>query len=107
MGGMTMTYGQIEDALQAAIRATLPEDDDDWWVYVCDFSETFVVYCQDGEYFQDDYSMDDEGNVTLAGSPVAVKPVTTYVGLGRGGEQTLRAVLEQCSACEWPEHLPR
>ena len=92
---MTMTYGQIEDALQAAIRATLPEDDDDCWVYVCDFSETFVVYCQNGEYFQDDYSMDDEGNVTLAGSPVAVKPVTTYVGLGRGGEQTLRAVLEQ------------
>ena len=92
---MTMTYGQIEDALQAAIRATLPDDDDDCWFYVCDFSETFVVYYQNGEYFQDDYSIDDEGNVTLAGSPVAVKPVTTYIGLGRGGEQTIRAMLEQ------------
>jgi len=96
MGGMTMTYGQIEDALQAAIRATLPDDDDDdCWVYVCDFSETFVIYNQNGEYFQDDYSMDDEGHVALAGSPVAVKPVTTYVGLGRGGEQTVRAMLQQ------------
>ena len=47
---MTMTYGQIEDALQAAIRATLPDDDDDdCWVYVCDFSETFVIYNQNGE----------------------------------------------------------
>lgn len=84
-----MTYGQIESALQAAIRATLPDDDgESGYVWVSDFSTTFVIYCLDGEYFQDDYSMDDGGNVTLAGSPMAVKPLTTYVELAKEGSVT-------------------
>ena len=88
---MTLTYGQTEDALQAAIRATLPDDGDDWYVWVCDFSDTFVVYSQGGEYFQDDYTIDDAGAVTLAGQPVAVKPLTTYVALAQ--EKGLASVL--------------
>lgn len=77
---MTMTYGQIETSLQAAIAATIADDDDDTYVYVCDFSDTYVIYCKNwDEYLQQDYSMDDDGNVTLSGEPEPVKPFTTYV----------------------------
>lgn len=78
----TMTYGQKESSLQAAIVGALPADDadGDHYVYVLDFSDTYVVYCVGwDEYLQDDYSMDADGNVKLAGDPKPVKSVTTYV----------------------------
>ena len=36
---VTLTYGQIGDALRAAIVASLPEDDNDIYVWVADFSD--------------------------------------------------------------------
>jgi HK97 family phage major capsid protein len=77
---MSQTYGQIQSSLQAAIIATLPEDSEgDNWVYVEDFSDTYVIYYSNGETLQDDYTTDADGNITLAGKPEPVKPVTTYV----------------------------
>ena len=77
---MSLTSNQTESALQAAIVASLPEDDEnDNWVYICDFSDSWVVYCSDGGYLQDDYTIDDDGNVTLAGNAFSVRPSTTYV----------------------------
>jgi hypothetical protein len=81
----TMTYGQIEDALRAAIAQTLADGggDETAWVWVIDFSDTFVVYeVEYDQYVQDNYTIDDDGNVTLAGDPQPVKSVTTYEPVG-------------------------
>lgn len=80
-----MTYEDLRSALQAAVVASLPDDAEaDTWVYVYDFSDTFVIYYNAGEYYQDNYTLDDEENVTLAGEPVVVRPVTTYQPVGGG-----------------------
>lgn len=82
---MTMTYGQIQDGLRAAIAASVAADPetDDSYVWVIDFSDTYVVYEIDfNEYLQDDYSMADDGSIVLAGNPQPVKSITTYVPLG-------------------------
>lgn len=79
---MTMTFGQTKDALQAAIQAVQPDDDTSHWVWVADFTDTYVIYeLGYDEYFQDDYSIDDDGVVTMAGKPVPVMPQTSYVPL--------------------------
>lgn len=85
-----LTYGQLRDALQAAIAATIPDSDDSYhWIYVCDFSDTFVVYCDEDEYLQDDYTLDGE-DITLAGNPQPVKAVTTYEPLSAATPKTAR-----------------
>lgn len=87
------TYGQLEDALRAALIEALAEEDKDGelWVYVLDFSDSFVIYrVEGGEYFQDDYTIDEDGKITFAGNPAAVKPVTTYEPLGDSTESETR-----------------
>jgi len=81
---MTMTYGQLQDGLRAAIAASVAADPeaDDSYVWVIDFSDSYVVYEVDfNEYLQDDYSIDADGGITLAGDPQPVKSITTYVPL--------------------------
>ena len=87
---MALTYGQTKDALCAAITASLPEDEaENAWVWVCDFSDSYVVYeVGGGSYLQDDYSIDADDNVTLAGDPQPVKAVTTYEPLAHPGGRT-------------------
>ena len=76
----SMSSSEISAALQAAIVASLPKDDDnDNWVYVDDFTDEWVVYYSDGQDWQQSYSMDADGNVTLTGEPEIVRPMTTYV----------------------------
>jgi hypothetical protein len=90
------TYGQLEQALRAALVAALSEEDKEGelWVYVVDFSDSFVIYrIEGGEYLQDDYTADDDGEITLAGKPTPVKPVTTYEPLGAETGETRVRVL--------------
>ena len=94
---MTMTYGQLQDALRAAISGSVaadPDANDVSYVWIIDFSDTFVVYeLEFDQYFQDNYTVDDNGVVTLAGNPVPVQSVTTYVPVEQQGRVT--AALEE------------
>jgi hypothetical protein len=91
---MALTYGQTKDALCAAITATLPEEEaENAWVWVSDFSDSYVVYeIGGGSYLQDDYSIDADGSVTLAGDPQPVKAITTYEPLGRPASGEVRVL---------------
>lgn len=72
-----MSYGQLRAALQAAIAATL--HDDDAYCYVEDFSDSWVIYYMDGQDWQHSYSVGtDDGVITLAGDPTAVQAVVSW-----------------------------
>lgn len=88
---MGLTYGQTKDALCAAITAALPADEaENAYVWVCDFSDSYVVYeVGGGSYLQDNYTILD-GEITLAGEAEPVKAVTTYEPLGLSGRIEVR-----------------
>lgn len=73
-----MTYGDICDALSSAVQAEYGSDED--WTYVADFTDSWVVYCCNGEKFQVGYSFDGT-TVTFDGQPEPVRHVTSYVPL--------------------------
>lgn len=91
---MALTYGQTKDALCAAITATLSDEEAETaWVWVCDFSDSYVVYeLGGGSHLQDDYTIDDQDSITLAGDPKPVKAVTTYEPLGHAGRTEIRVL---------------
>ncbi len=72
------TYADMRDLLQQAIAAKYNDPADDWdWVYVYDFTDTWVVFEKDCETFQVDYTI--EGNTVTLGESVPVRTVTSYV----------------------------
>lgn len=91
----SLTYGQLRDALEAALSDTVidPDSDSYQYVYVVDFSDATVVYCFQGEYFSDSYVDDGLGNIKIAGDPVPVRPLTTYLPIEQ--QENARAEMER------------
>lgn len=76
------SYATLQAALSQAVAAELNRDNEtgqESYSYICDFDDDSVVYMHNGETLQDAYTTDDGGNITLAGKPEPVRPVTTYV----------------------------
>lgn len=67
------TADTVRDALYAIVRTTYGDQ-----AWVRDFDATSVVYQTRDGYFERDYSFAD-GEATLTGDPVPVKPKTTWV----------------------------
>lgn len=70
------TAGEVRDWLRAAVRAA--HEGADTYAYLVDYDETSVWYEADGAIFQDTYTVEGV-SASLGGTPVEVRPVTTYV----------------------------
>jgi len=63
--------------------------DEDVWVYVIDFDDETVWFCQNSPDSRATYAQGytlSGATVTLDGSPTEVRPVTTYVPVGESGD---------------------
>lgn len=65
--------------LYAGLSAALEEkyDDEYYWLWVQDFTDSEVIFCKGGELFSAPYTVTD-GPIEI-GDPVKVRPVTEYV----------------------------
>lgn len=75
------TLSDLRPLLFDAVEDSM-EDENYWWLGVCDVSDTWFVYVVEGaddcDYFKADYTIDEAGKVTL-GEPVLVIAKTTYL----------------------------
>jgi hypothetical protein len=72
------SYSDLQDILGTAVSEKFNDkNDEDDWIYVVDFDDDSVVFCQNGEKLQAPYSVD--GNTVTLGKASTVKAVTTYV----------------------------
>lgn len=86
-----LTYNDRKALVQDAISDRLQAMAGVSWayVYVCDMTDTWVVWCTDGDAtWQADYSIDANGTVTL-GTPTEVRPVTSYEMVGGDGDPAI------------------
>lgn len=78
-GGMTVEA--LREALQTALREANPGDR--VWVYVRDFDDTLVWFQletpDESTSWQQPFTVDQQGVVTLSGDPVEVRAETTWV----------------------------
>lgn len=74
------TYEDTRDMLSSAIAEKFRGDGDndaDDWTYVDDFTDEWVVFCQNGAKLQVPYTVD--GDAVTLGETTPVREVTTYV----------------------------
>lgn len=71
-----MSYGDLMDLLSTCVSDKFCSSYDDY-CWVCDFSDTWVVFSKNGERYQASYTMD--GNDVTLGDAELVREVTTYV----------------------------
>lgn len=76
------TFADLWPLLWDAAEDSLADDVAYWWLYICDISDTWFVYCLETMdeciCYQVDYTVTAEGLVTL-GDPVNVVAKTTYI----------------------------
>lgn len=72
-----MTSNDVRQALEAAIRETAIGRAADW-CWVNDFTDTVVIFNLSDTYFQQKYTIDDAGAVTLSGDPTEVVQHTNW-----------------------------
>ena len=76
-----MSYSDMQDMLSTAISSEFRpadlDDDDYWYSYVCDFTDTTVVFSAKGEKFQCDYALD--GTTVTLGDATPVRAKTVYL----------------------------
>lgn len=68
-------YSQIRTALYEAVK--MKYGDDDKWLYVEDFSDSVVIFCNEGGLFTSNYSL-QSGEIVLDDLAEPVKVVLTY-----------------------------
>ena len=76
-----------DQALTAAVAATLDGSDDERmaWVVDHDPDERIVIYMTDEHTWQDSYTVTDDGTYTLDGDPIEVIRQITYVPVTQAG----------------------
>jgi HK97 family phage prohead protease len=71
------TYNDLYQGLSAAVDDAF----EDYWTWVCDFTDTEVIFSAGGELWSAPYSVEAGGPITI-GERVGVRPVTEYVPTG-------------------------
>lgn len=70
------TYRDTYDLLSSAIAEKFQTDNEDSWVWLEDFTDEWVVFCQDSQKMQATYTLD--GTTVTLGDAVPVTETTTY-----------------------------
>jgi ATP-dependent protease ClpP protease subunit len=69
-----VSFEEVRNALQAALRARFEDRDANLWVWVCDVYDDNVVYEFEGASYRLEYSYDESsGKATLVGDPKRVR----------------------------------
>lgn len=83
-----MSLQDFEESLRAALRHAFPAlMREEEWCWLAGIYEDSVVFQPEGvgeRYFQADFAVDDQGNVTITGQPREVERVVTYEAVAPG-----------------------
>lgn len=83
------SFANISNALRAAIGNDPDNDGDEDYPWIVDVWGDRFVYSCDGQFYEQGYSLDDDGNVKLIGAPQLVRETTTYEPVTMGFEGDL------------------
>lgn len=78
-----VSYDDLRQHLNSAFCETNPAADADS-VWVSDVYETSAIFCLEGRYWQQDYTIDAEGEITITGIPTEVERVTKWAPMSGG-----------------------
>lgn len=77
-----VSHGDLRARLDQAIRSAHGDSNDETYIWIVDVFDESVIYeverADDVDTFEQNYDVDEDGSVTLAGTPMAVVRETTY-----------------------------